>query len=108
RAGYSTPGSVTLKLDPDLLDAGHHLDPQLLRGLVIPAALVHQLLDDLFQAVLTQAGAALVEVLADLGPARRIQLLIQVRVELRKHLGTGRFVRLPAAHVVSSPGPLSA
>src|SRR6266487_2204085 len=108
RAGYSALASVTLKLDPDLPDAGHHLDPQLLRGLVVPAALVHQLLDDLFQAVLTQARAALVEVLADLGAARRVQLLVQVPVELRKHLGTGRFVRFAAAHAVSSPGPLSA
>jgi hypothetical protein len=39
---------------------------------------VHQLLDDLFEPVLTQARAAFIEVLADLGAPGGIELLVQV------------------------------
>src|SRR5262245_45027525 len=82
--GLFRPDLGHLELDPDFLDAGQYFGPQLVRHSFVPAAVVDQLLDELFQVVLSQARAALVEVLGDLGAVPWIKLLVQVGVELRK------------------------
>src|SRR5262249_40894206 len=61
----------------------------------------------LIEAILGQAGPAFVEVLADLRDVRRVELAVQVGVDPVQHLGTRGLVRVPAAHLSSSPEPLS-
>src|SRR5580658_7117190 len=87
---------------PDLLDADHDLRAEL-RGRRLAAVLVHQALDRLLEAVLAQAGAALVQMLTDLGAIHVRQLAVQVVVDPVQDLGARRLVRLSATHRASSP-----
>src|SRR5215469_16175478 len=91
----------------DLLNPDQHLRAQFPWHKVMPAVFVDKLFDDLVQAILAQARTAFLEVLADLVAVRRAKLPVQVRVDTVEDLGTGRFVGIPAAHLLSSPGPLS-
>src|SRR5712691_5336075 len=93
-----------LKLDPDRVDPAQHLCPQFARHRLGTAVLVHQALHYLFEAVLTQAGPALVKVLAYLGEPGIFDLAVQVAVDAREHLATGHIMRLTAAHLASFPG----
>src|ERR1039458_9653651 len=88
---------------PDFLDPDQHLDPQVTGDVVVAAVLVHQPLDRLFQAVLPQARAALVEMLADLRLARGTELAVQVGVDPVEYLATRSLVGFPAAHDASLP-----
>src|SRR5450631_3386517 len=88
---------------PDFLDPGQHLDPQVAGDLVMAAVLVHQPLDRLFQAVVPQARAALVEMLADLRHGRVPELAVQVGVDPVEYLATRSLVGLSAAHDASLP-----
>src|SRR6266566_1062018 len=87
-----------LELGPDLLDPDEHLGPQAARSRLGSAALVHQPLHGLLEAVLAQAGAALFQVLADLRVAIDLDLAIEIGVHARQYLGTRHVVGLTAAH----------
>src|SRR5215469_2603707 len=91
----------------DLLNPDQYLRAQFPWHKVMAAVFVDKLFDDLVQAILAQARTAFVEVLADLVAVRCAKLPVQVRVHPVEDLGTGRFVGIPAAHLLSSPGPLS-
>src|SRR6516225_2652075 len=91
----------------DLLDPDQYLLAQRVRHQVMATVLVHELFDQLIEAVLGQARPAFVEVLADLRDVRCVELTVQVGVDAVQHLGTRRLVRPAAAHRSSSPEPLS-
>src|SRR5207247_2587319 len=65
---------------------------------LVAAAARHERLDLLLDAVLPQAGRALVQVVADQFPAVVAALQIQVQVDLGEHLATVGLVRITAAH----------
>src|SRR3569833_474891 len=88
----------------DLFDASQHLRPEVLRHRGAAAALVHELLDRLLQAVLPQAGTAFVQVLPDVGAPVLVRLAVQVRIDARQDLRAGGLMRLSAAHLATSPG----
>src|SRR5436190_8592726 len=71
-----------VQLGLDLLYPDEHLDPERIGDQVMPAVLVNKRLDHLIEAIFAQARAAFVQVLADLGTVRRVQLPVQVRVDL--------------------------
>src|SRR3984957_18136708 len=96
-------GDLDLDGGPHFLDPGQHLDPKVTGNLVVAAGLVHQALDRLFQAVLPQARAALVEMLADLRVTRGAELAIQVGVDPVEYLAARSLVGFPAAHDASLP-----
>src|SRR5262249_2487079 len=103
-------GSLPLANDHlgfDLLNPDEDLLAQRVRHQVVAAVLVDKLPDQLIEAILGQAGPAFVEVLADLRDVRRVELAVQVGVDPVQHLGTRGLVRVPAAHLSSSPEPLS-
>src|SRR5262245_49893215 len=87
----------------DFRDADEDLGPQLGRRRVTAAVLLHYPLDRLLQAVLAQAGPALVQVLADLGAVQVVQLAVQVTVDPVEYFGTRSLMRVSAAHRPSSP-----
>src|SRR5512142_1028242 len=107
RACYSTNSASGLlgELDSraDFPDPDENLGPQLGRRRVAAAVLLHHPLDRLFQAVLAQAGPALVQVLADLGAVQVFQLAVEVAIDPVEHLGTRGLVGVSAAHRPSSP-----
>src|SRR5215469_4845470 len=103
RAGLFGEYFGALQLLADYRNPGEHLGSQLLRYCLVTAALVDQLLDEFFQAVLSQARPALVQVLLDLGGIAGLHLLVNVGVDQREHLGAGHLVRLAAAHFASFP-----
>src|SRR5260370_1345090 len=87
----------------DFPDAEENLRAQLRWRRVAAAVLLHQAFDRLLQAVLAQTGAALIQVLADLGAAHVVQFAVQVAVDPLQHLGTWRLMGVSAAHRPSSP-----
>src|SRR6266568_2971738 len=80
-----------------------NLLPKLRGRRVATAVLLHHALDRLLQAVLAQAGPALIQVLADLRAVEVVQLAVQVAVDPVKHLCTRGLMRVSAAHCTSSP-----
>src|ERR1035441_10461401 len=84
----------------DFPDPDENLRAQLSGRRITAAVLLHHALYYFFQAVFTQAGAALVEVLADL---RAVHVVFEVAIDPVQHLGTRRLVRVSAAHRASSP-----
>src|SRR5437763_4931438 len=86
----------------DFPDADEDLGAQFSRGRVAAAVLLHHPFDRLLQAVLAQAGPALVQVLADLGAIQIAQLAVQVAIHPVQHLSTRSLVRIPAAPRPSS------
>src|SRR3954470_7504351 len=89
--GHRLPGA-------DQLDAAHDLRAQVGGHVVMPAAPLDQLLHGLLQAVLLQAGGALVEVHLEFGAVPIRHLAIEKLVEMVEDLGAIRLVRLSAAH----------
>src|SRR5215469_4194424 len=110
--GQPTPGGRRLidpvlgdlELGPDGLDPDQHLGAQPAGRGLGAAALVHQPLHDVFQAVLAQARAALIEMLADLVVSLVFDLVVEVGVQAGQYLATRHLVGLAAAHSASFPG----
>src|SRR5262249_11191832 len=102
-AGSGGPLLGELDRGADFPDADENLGAQLSRRGVTAAVLLHHPLDHLLQAVLAQAGPALVQMLADLGAVQLVQFAVQVAVDPVQHLGTRSLVGVSAAHRPSSP-----
>src|SRR5579864_5926198 len=102
-----TPGTGRLlsELDSraDFPDADEYLGAQLGRRRIAAAVLLHDPFHRLLEAVLAQAGPALVQMLTDLGAVHVVQLAVQVAVDPVQHLGTRSLVGISAAHRPSSP-----
>src|ERR1700685_2072065 len=88
----------------DFPDPDEDLRAQCRGRRVTTAVLLQHPLDRLFQAVFTQAGAALIKVLADLRAVHVAKFAVEVAVDPVEYLGTRRLMRISAAHRPSSPG----
>src|SRR5450755_3940013 len=88
----------------DFGDPEKDLRAQRRRRRVATAVLLQHPLDRLFQAILAQAGAALIKVLPDLRAVHVAKFTVEVAVDPVEYLGTRRLMRLSAAHRPSSPG----
>src|SRR6516164_9623228 len=89
---------------PDFPDADEDFRAQVGGRRLAPAVLGHEALNRLLETVLPQAGAAFVQVLADLRAVHIVKLAVQVTVDPVQHLGTRRLMWVSAAHRPSSPG----
>src|SRR5580704_9161341 len=88
----------------DFPDPDEDLRAQRRGGRVAAAVLLQHPLDRLFQAILAQAGAALIKVLPDLRAVHVAKFTVEVAVDPVEYLGTRRLMRFSAAHRPSSPG----
>ena len=88
----------------DFADADEDFRAQVGGGRVAAAVLGHEPLHRFLKAVLAQAGAAFVQMLADLRSVDVANLAVQIAVDPFQYLGTRRLVWLSAAHRPSSPG----
>src|SRR5580693_8335008 len=104
--GKSDGSRLLRELDrrPDFTDTDENFRAQVGGRRVAAAVLGHEPLNRLLEAVLAQAGAAFVQMLADLRAVHVAQLAVQIAVDPLQYLGTRRLMWLSAAHRASSPG----
>src|SRR5260370_42283494 len=93
-----------LELGPDLLDPDKHLGPERARRRLGAAALLHQPLHGLFQAVLTQARPAFIKMLADLSVSLVLDLAVEAGVQACQYPTTRHAGWLAAGQPMSFPG----
>src|SRR5260370_5635255 len=87
----------------DFPDADENLRAQLRWRRVAATVLLQHAFDRLFEAVLAQTGAALIQVLPDLHAVHVVQLAVQVAIDPVQNLSTRRLMGGSAAHRPSSP-----